>query len=122
MEMNRSRLAWMALPALAATGVGIYALAPGVATAVLPYALLAACPASMLLMMKFMHAGQGTRQGACQGTPREDRAGPEQGEGLARLKAQQAALDEKIEALEREGSRPSAEKDGNPTDEGARRS
>ncbi len=118
MEMKRSGLAWMALPALAATGIGIYALAPGVATAVLPYALLAACPASMLLMMKFMHGGQGTRQG----TPPEDRAGPEQEESLARLKAQQAALDEKIGALEREGSRPSAEKYGNPTDEGARTS
>ena len=118
MEMKRSRLAWMALAALAATGVGIYTLAPGVATAVLPYALLAACPASMLLMMKFMHGGQGTRQGA----PREDRTGPEREEGLARLKAQQAALGEKIGALEREGSRPSAEKDGNPTDRGAKRS
>lgn len=122
MEMKRSRLGRMALPALAATGVGIYALAPGVATGVLPYALLAACPASMLLMMKYMHGGQGTRQGTPQGTPREDRAGPEQEESLARLKAQQAALDEKIGALEREGYRPSAEKDGNPTDEGARTS
>ncbi len=122
MEIKRSRPAWMALPALAATGIGIYALAPGVATAVLPYALLAACPASMLLMMKFMHGGQGTRQGTRQGTSPEDRAGPEQEESLARLKAQQAALDEKIEALEREGSRPSAEKYGNPTDEGAKRS
>lgn len=76
----------------------------------------------MLLMMKFMHGGQGTRQGARQGTPREDRAGPEREESLARLKAQQAALDEKIGALERKGSRPSAEKYGNPTDEGARTS
>ena len=118
MEMKRSRPAWMALPALAATGVGIYALAPGVATAVVPYALLAACPASMLLMMKFMHGGQDARQG----TPPEDRAGPEREESLARLKARQAALDEKIGALEREGSRPLAEKYGNPTDEGARRS
>lgn len=113
METKRTRLGWIALPALAATGVGIYALAPGVVAAVLPYALLAACPISMLLMMKFMHGGQGT--------PREDRAGPAQEESLARLKAQQAALEEKIGALEREDHRPSAEKDANPTDERARK-
>lgn len=41
-------------------GLGIYALAPGVMAVVLPYALLAACPISMLLMMKSMHGEQGT--------------------------------------------------------------
>ncbi len=100
MEIKRSRLGWMALPALAATGVGTYVLAPGVVTAVLPYALLAACPVSMLLMMKFMHGGQGEHQ--------SDDADLTRGERLARLKAQHAALDEKIVALERDELRPSA--------------
>ena len=114
MEIKRNRLGWTALPALAATGFGIYLLAPGVVAAVLPYALLAACPVSMLLMMKFMHGGQGT--------PHEYEPDLAAEQRLARLKAQQATQDEKIGALEREGFRPSAEKDGNPSDERARRS
>jgi len=114
MEMKRSQLVWMALPALAATGVGIYVLAPGIVVAVIPYALLAACPVSMLLMMKFMHGSQGT--------PQEDQADPAQEESLARLKAQQAALDQKTGTLERKDLRPSAEKGANPTDERSSRS
>ena len=114
MKMNRSRLGWMALAVLPAAGFGLYALAPGVMAAVLPYALLAACPVSMLLMMKLMHGGQGT--------PQKDQAGPAQEESLARLKAQQAALDEKIGALEQEDQRPSSEKYASPPDERARRS
>ncbi len=114
MKKERSRLGWMAFAVLPAAGFGIYALAPGLVTAVLPYALLAACPVSMLLMMKLMHGDQGT--------PHEYELDLAAEQRLARLKAQQAALDEKIGALERKGSRPSAEKYGNPTDEGARTS
>ncbi len=114
MKIERSRLTRMAFAVLPAAGFGLYALAPGVATAVLPYALLAAYPVSMLLMMKLMHGDQGT--------PHEYEPDLAAEQRLARLKAQQAALDEKIEALEREGSRPSAEKYGNPMDEGARTS
>ncbi len=114
MEIERNRLGWMALPALAATGAGIYALAPGVMAAVLPYALLAACPVSMLLMMKLMHGDQGT--------PHEDEPDLAAEQRLARLKAQQATLDEKIGALEQEDQRPSPEKYASPTDKRARRS
>ena len=74
--------------------LGIYALAPGVMAAVLPYTLLAACPISMLLMMKSMHGEQGT--------PHETGDAPTPEVRLARLKAQYAALDEKIGALERD--------------------
>ncbi len=109
--MKRSWLGWMVLTVLAA-GLGIYLLTPG-AMAVLPYALLAACPVSMLLMMKFMHGEQGT--------PHDNEADSTPEESLVRLKAQHAALDEKIGALERKDLRPSAEKDANPTDERARR-
>ncbi len=107
MKMERSRLGWVALAVLPAGGVGIYALAPGVMAAALPYALLAACPVSMLLMMKLMHGGQGT--------PHEDEPNLAAEERLARLKAQHAALDEEIGALEREELRPSG------VDEKARR-
>lgn len=78
------------LAGLVAVGIGTYALAPGAMAAVLPVLALAACPLSMLLMMKVM---DGERNKAETGPPREDQ--------LARLKAQQAAFDEKIGALER---------------------
>jgi len=88
----------MVLTVLAA-GLGIYVLAPGAMAAVLPYALLAACPISMLLMMKVMHGDQGA--------PHDNEADSTPEERLARLKAQHAALDEKIGALERDDFRPS---------------
>ncbi len=104
--MNRSWLGWTVLAVLAA-GVGIYVLASGVVTAVLPYALLAACPVSMLLMMKLMHGDKGTTD--------EGEGGLTQEERLARMKAHQAALDEEIGTLEREELRPSAHNDANET-------
>jgi len=94
-KLKRSRLGWITLCVLVA-GLGIYALAPGVMAVVLPYALLAACPISMLLMMKSMHGEQGT--------PHESGDAPTPEVRLARLKAQHAALDEKIGALERDES------------------
>ncbi len=97
--MKRSRLGWM-VPTVLAAGLGIYVIAPGAMAAVLPYALLAACPISMLLMMKVVHGEQGEHQ--------SDDADLTRGERLARLKAQHAALDEKIVALERDELRPSA--------------
>ncbi len=111
--MKRSRLGWMILAVLAA-GLGIYALAPGAMAAVLPYALLAACPVSMLLMMKFMRGDQGTPlKGEVDLTPEERLAG---------LKARHAALDEEIGALERDTLGPSARKDANQTGRRVRRS
>jgi len=91
-KMKRSRLGWITLCVLVA-GLGLYALAPGVMAVVLPYALLAACPISMLLIMKSMHGDQGTPHES------ENALTPER--RLALLKAQHAALDEKIGALER---------------------
>ncbi|MBA3423141.1 MAG: DUF2933 domain-containing protein [Rubrobacter sp.] len=98
--MNRSWLGWTALSVLVATALGIYVLVPGMMAVVLPYALIAACPISMLLLMKFMHGDQGS--------PHESEADLTPEERLARLKAQHAALDEKIGALERDELRPSA--------------
>lgn len=45
---------WKVIAALAAIGIGLYALVPGAATAALPLLVLAACPLSMLLMMRAM--------------------------------------------------------------------
>lgn len=97
--MKRSWLSWMALFVLVA-GFGIYVLAPGGMAMVLPYALLAACPISMLLMMKSMHGDQRTHH--------ESETDLTSEEKLARLKAQHSDLDEKIGALERDALRSSA--------------
>lgn len=45
---------WKVIAALAAMGIGLYALAPGAALAAVPLLVLAACPLSMLLMMRAM--------------------------------------------------------------------
>lgn len=83
---------------LAALGVGIYLVAPDVASAALPYLVLAICPISMLLMMVAMNHGEGDGK---------RRASPEVGDGLtreeqiARLREHEAALADQIRALER---------------------
>ncbi len=86
MKMLKMCLNWKVLAGLAAVGIGTYAIAPGTMAAALPILALAACPLSMLLMMKVMY---GERDAGAVGLPREDQ------------KARQAALDGKIDALER---------------------
>ncbi len=52
-------LNWKVLAALAAVGVGVYALAPDLVAAATPLLVLALCPLSMLLMMRAMGSGSG---------------------------------------------------------------
>lgn len=47
-------LNWKVMAALAAAGLGLYAFAPELAAAALPLLIVAACPLSMLLMMRAM--------------------------------------------------------------------
>ena len=88
-------LGWEALALLVVAGSGLYLLAPGLMAAALPFVLLAACPISMLLMMRIMHGNQGGEQSTPQASADLTRE-----EQLARLKAQQAALAERIGSLE----------------------
>lgn len=67
MRMLKMCLNWKVLAGLAVVGGGIYAVAPGLAAAALPVLLLAACPLSMLFMMKAMQ-GDG-REGGSQPPP-----------------------------------------------------
>lgn len=73
---------WKIVAALAAAGVGLWAIAPGLATAVLPLLVLAACPLSMVLMMRTMNS---TGEGC--GRPE-----PAAGEQIQALRAEVAAL------------------------------
>ncbi len=109
MNMLKHCLNWKVLVGLGVVGLGIYAVAPEMVVAALPILLLAACPLSMLFMMKAMHGSQGGS--------RDDHAAHQAGadtstreEDLARLRARQVALNDQIDALERDESR--AARDG----------
>ncbi len=75
---------WKVIAALAAVGLGIYALAPGAATAALPVLVVAACPLSMLLMMRAMGS-----KGGCK---TKNDATDTNNDEVAQLRAQVAAL------------------------------
>ena len=75
-------LNWKFVAALAAAGVGIYVFAPRLAAAALPLLILAACPLSMLLMMRAMGP-----TGSCKTTDEHVDA-----DEVARLRAEVAAL------------------------------
>jgi hypothetical protein len=102
MKMLKMCLNWKVLASLAAVGVGVYLFAPGLLAEAVPILLLAACPLSMLLMMWSMQRSQG--QG--QQTPEDTDAGLTREERIAQLRAQQAALANRIGELEREEARP----------------
>ncbi len=75
-------LNWKVIGALAAAGLGIYVFAPGWAAAALPLLIVAACPLSMLLMMRAMRP-----MGSAKTTDGTDEA-----DEVARLRAEVAAL------------------------------
>jgi len=54
MNVLRACLDWRVLTGLAALGVAVYVIAPGVIAGAVPLLLLTACPLSMLVMMKAM--------------------------------------------------------------------
>lgn len=107
--MLKMCLNWKVLAALAAVGVGTYAVAPGLAVAALPILLLAICPLSMLFMMKGMQGSHGEQ--ADDGLTREEQ--------ISRLRTQQATLADRIGTLEDEEPAPSG--DGRPVSGGGSR-
>jgi hypothetical protein len=104
-KMMRICLNWKVLASLAAVGVGIYLIAPDVVVGLLPILLLAACPLSMLFMMRSMQQPQGQGQQMTQ----EPDVELTRGERIAQLRAQRAAFDDEIATLEWEEA-PLAEK------------
>lgn len=75
---------WKVTAALAAVGIGLYALAPATANAAIPLFVLAACPLSMLWMMRAMgsmgdcktknHPGDTNNEVAAVGDKRQSRS------------------------------------------------
>ena len=95
--MQNICLDWRVLVGLAAVGVGIYMVAPGTVVTALPILSLAACPLSMLLMMKAVRESPGEDGGS-----RATGDGLTREEQLARMRGQQRILCDRIDALERE--------------------
>ena len=77
-------LSWKVIGALAALGLGIYFVAPGLAAGAVPLLVLAVCPLSMLLMMRAM--------GSMGRHSTSDEAGAAHADEVARLRAEVAAL------------------------------
>lgn len=90
---------------LAAAGVGIWVVAPNLIGAALPLLLVAACPLSMLLMMRGMGGGQGTdrpRQAASAPQADQQSAPPGLVAGsLAEMKSQAVGLQRQHEEIAR---------------------
>jgi UPF0716 family protein affecting phage T7 exclusion len=102
MKMLKMCLNPKVLAGLAVVGVGIYLFAPGLLAEAVPILLLAACPLSMLLMMWAMQRTPGQDQQ----TTQETAAGLTREEQMARLRAEQAALADRIGEREREETYP----------------
>jgi hypothetical protein len=93
-------LNWKVVAALAVVGLIVGVVAPRFLLGAIPLLILAACPLSMLFMMRSMQGGQSS--------PQPLQVGPSQIEGLtheeqiATLKAQLASTGAHLEARERE--------------------
>lgn len=98
MKMLRACYDWRVLTGLAAVGVTTYLLAPSLLATALPVLLLAACPLSMLLMMKAM-AGQPAASGRAPELSGGDRVAAVQRE-LAELRGRQEQLAAELRTVE----------------------
>ncbi len=93
-------LNWKVLAGLAAVGLGIWLVAPNLIGPALPLLLLAACPLSMLLMMRGMQGSQCATTAQQPASPAGVRL--TQQEQLTELKAQLAILQNRQQAIARE--------------------
>lgn len=115
MKMGGMCFNWKVVAGLAAVGVGIWVVRPSLIAAALPLLLLAACPLSMLFMMRGMGNMGGMGGGQCASQPRPARQPDQTGqplwpdlardEQLARLKSRATELRAQHEALAREIAR-----------------
>ena len=98
---------WKVLVGLGVVGLGVWAVAPNLIGATVPLLLLAACPLSMILMMRGMGGmggGQSATQPAQTSQPTPVIGTPE--EQLAELKARHEAIAAEIAQLETANDTP----------------
>ncbi|MGH2588604.1 MAG: DUF2933 domain-containing protein [Dehalococcoidia bacterium] len=96
---------WKVIGGLAVVGVGVAVFAPNLIGVALPLLLLAACPLSMILMMRGM-GGMGGKESSC-ATNSKQASEPavtarSEGASLAELKSQLAGIQAQQETITRE--------------------
>lgn len=69
-EMLRMCLNWKVIAGLALVGMGVWVVAPNLLIGTLPFLALAACPLSMMFMVRGMSEHQGSREEANSGNRR----------------------------------------------------
>lgn len=97
MKLLRACYDWRVLTGLGGLGIAIYLVAPGLVAAAIPLLLVAACPLSMLLMMKAMSA-QPKSSDVRPGRVGDDRVSRLH-EELAELGRQQRRLEGELHAI-----------------------
>lgn len=100
-KLFRACFNWKVIGGLALLGLGIWFVSPNLLAAALPVLLLAACPLSMLVMMRSMQGHEGSRSEG-----RSSRVVPSADVRLAELKALREAIDREIVGLEEGSERP----------------
>ena len=107
MNMFKMCFNWKVIAGLAVVAAGIYMVAPAAFVAALPLLFLAACPLSMIFMMKMMSGDNTQKSGDQADSPRADAvARPTNPDDLdaelQMLQARQTAIADQLEAMRRE--------------------
>lgn len=109
-KMLRACLNWKVIGSLTVLGFGLWSVAPNLLVTGLPLLLLAACPLSMMLMMRGMknahgsdHAEAGQETGVAPSTDLD----PMKLEAM-KLEAMKAEIDQRIQALKSAEPEPPA--------------
>ena len=104
-QLVRMCLNWRVVAGLAAVGLGVWIVAPQLVAAVLPLLVLAACPLSMVFMMRAMQGHrtsphvEGVKQPADASIAAADRVSELKSQ-LAQIDARSAAIQKEIAQLE----------------------
>lgn len=117
----RMCLNWKVVAGLAAVGVGLVVLAPGVGARVLPLLLLAACPLSMLVMMAGMGRGMKGMGASCATQQEAPAVTGTRDQQVRALRAELANIQRRQEAVERALAQVEAEPDLWRADVGGKR-
>ena len=89
------------LGGLALTALAVFLFAPGASSAVLPLLVMAACPLSMVLMMRAMSGGQNSSRGSHAGQEHQTDA-PGVGSSMSAAETEIARLRAEVDQLKAE--------------------